>query len=175
MDILNRAVVFACDFKQYSVAGKTYIKNYGKAGGAPEWLQCGDGTTTTTFPTPLARFGATFDGGDYINTGVVDRYERTNQFSLYHFGSRRGNCTIISTITSPTNQGVSIQMVGSNPALSINAAAGGNLLVGLPTVDVAHVLSLTYTYSGTTTSAGVTALVNGSAKTITVYSANHSS
>lgn len=86
MDILNRAVVFACCFKQYSIDGKTYIKNYGKAGGAPEYMMCGDGTITTGFPTPETRFGASFDGGDYIDTGVVDRYDYNNQFSLYQYG-----------------------------------------------------------------------------------------
>jgi hypothetical protein len=103
MDILNRAVAFACDFKQHSIDGKTYIKNYGKAGGAPAYMMCGDGTTTTTFPTPLAKFGATFDGGDYINTGVVDRYDLKNQYSLYFYGNETIPNSPYSTLISNWN------------------------------------------------------------------------
>ena len=86
-DLMKRAVVFACDFRPRIVGGVSVMPNHGQAAGAPTWLTLGDGTTTTTFPTPLAGWGASFDGGDYVNTGVVDRYEITNQFSFYVYCS----------------------------------------------------------------------------------------
>lgn len=64
---------------------RSCIPNYGQAGGAPRWMMVGDGFTTSTFPTPLAGCGATFDGGDYVNLGITDRYEWSDQFSLYAF------------------------------------------------------------------------------------------
>lgn len=79
------------------IQARTVIPNLGKAGGAPAFLTCGDGSTTTTFPSPLAGFGATFDGGDYINTGIVDRYEWSDQFSLYILGRvKSGDVMLLS-------------------------------------------------------------------------------
>lgn len=84
---MDRFVVFAQDFRPRVVNGVSVMPNHGQAGGAPAWLTLGDGTTATKFPTPLANgYGATFDGGDYVDCGSIDRYERTNQFSIYFFG-----------------------------------------------------------------------------------------
>ena len=79
--LLNRAVVFACDFKPRVVGGLQVMPNHGRAGGAPTWLTLGDGSTAGTIPIPLAGYGASFTGSQYVNTGVVDRYEHNNTFS----------------------------------------------------------------------------------------------
>ena len=87
-DLMKRAVVFACDFRPRVVGGVSVMPNHGRAAGAPAWLTLGDGTTTTTFPTPLAGWGASFDdsvGRQRVHTGVADRYDWRNQFSMYAF------------------------------------------------------------------------------------------
>ncbi|NCC35641.1 MAG: hypothetical protein EOM24_27060 [Chloroflexia bacterium] len=114
--ILDRAVVFACDFKPRLVNGVSVMPNHGRAAGAPPWLTLGNGTTSTTFPTPLAGFGASFDGGDYVNTGVVDRYEHTDQFSLYFFGTAKVGTTqqIISSMFGTANfRGIAMEQLTS--------------------------------------------------------------
>lgn len=89
------------DIKVYQP--RTCIKNYGRAGGAPGYMMCGDGFTSTSYPTPLSGFGASFNG-DYINTGVVDRYEHTDTFSMYFFGtSQIGDRYAISNANSSFN------------------------------------------------------------------------
>jgi hypothetical protein len=89
MSILDRAVVFAVDFKPRIVGGLSVMPNHGRAGGAPTWLRLGDGSTASTFPIPLAGYGANFTGFEYVETGVIDRYEWNSTFSLYWYGANK--------------------------------------------------------------------------------------
>lgn len=156
---LDIAVVFACDFRPRVVNGVSVMPNHGRAAGAPAWLTLGDGTTATTFPTPLAGWGASFDGGDYVNTGVVDRYERTGQFSLYWYGEKRpadvfgiiGNSSSSHGILLEENSGnTRVRLVGSNGTLIQNT--------GQATSRVARSFALTFSGSA----ASIKHYINGS-------------
>lgn len=65
-------------------SGKRVIDNLAQRGDAPKTVQCGNGVTSTTFPTQLAgKRGVSFDGGDWIDCGLIDRFERTDAFTLF--------------------------------------------------------------------------------------------
>jgi hypothetical protein len=83
--ILDRSPLFIADFRPQTVNGLLQCENFGRAGGAPRYCVLGDGSTANTIPVPNAsgRFGASFTGTQYVNTGIVDRYEWNQQFSLY--------------------------------------------------------------------------------------------
>jgi hypothetical protein len=83
--ILDRSPCFIADFRPQTVNGLLQCPNLGQAAGAPRYCVLGDGSTAGTIPVPNAsgRFGASFTGTQYVNTGIVDRYDWTSQFSLY--------------------------------------------------------------------------------------------
>ncbi len=92
-------------------AGKTVIDNLATMGNAVKTVQCGDGTTASTFPTQLVgKRGLSFDGGDYIDTGIVDPFERTDKFSLFVAVSLQSVATIGSYLstsdTAQSNKGI---------------------------------------------------------------------
>lgn len=63
--------------------GRSVCKNWGRAPGYPRTVQRGDGVTPTTYPTLITgRRGMSFDGGDYIDTGIVDRFTHATPFSF---------------------------------------------------------------------------------------------
>lgn len=63
---------------------KRVCDNLAKYPGAPRYLTLGDGVTSTTFPTQLiGKHGMSFDGGDYIDTGIVDSFEINSKFTLF--------------------------------------------------------------------------------------------
>jgi hypothetical protein len=135
-DLMKRCCVFAVDFKPRIVGGINVIPNFGKAGGAPTWLRLGDGSTASTLPIPLAGYGASFTGTQYVDTGVVDRYERTDQFSLYASFTSSGNSyrPIISSSNAPINfRGISMVTVNSSYSISeaslYHTVAPGNYMI----------------------------------------------
>jgi len=129
MSILDRAVVFACDFRPRVVGGIAVCPNHGRAGGAPAWLQLGDGVTASTFPAPLSGYGATFDTGDYLIANVVDRYSASSQFWMYFYGLVRSSTGIVyfwqsRDATQPNARGVGFGTTGAVPTLAIAGASG---------------------------------------------------
>lgn len=168
-DLMKRCCVFAVDFKPRIVGGVNVIPNFGKAGGAPTWLTLGNGTTATTFPTPLAGWGASFDGGDYVDTGVVDRYEQTDQFSLYMYGSAntRTHQFISSMYGILDYRGVALEGISIRAYLwLVNAFTSNNYnlhFINKPG-PIPFTQSLAVSYNGTPNTSGAASFfINGSA------------
>jgi hypothetical protein len=63
-------------------SGNRVTRNLGTAPGAPATCTLGDGVTSTTFPTQVSPHGMSFDGGDYIDTGLIAQLEYNTPFSL---------------------------------------------------------------------------------------------
>lgn len=62
---------------QYIEGGERRIRSLSRRTGALNYAICGDGSTSTTFPTQLPGRGLRFDGGDYVDLdwavgGVLD-------------------------------------------------------------------------------------------------------
>lgn len=149
----NKFVVFAADFKRSTVNGLTVIPNMGKAAGAPEWLTCGDGVTSSTFPTPLSGFGATFDGGDYINTGIVDRLTSSSIFTFYmllsipiHAGNYYGFC---NSGSGGTGINMNFSAIG-NIDVTTNNGSGSTGTSRIAAITLPTLTSVAINYSGTT-------------------------
>lgn len=169
---MKRCCVFAVDFKPRIVGGINVMPNHGKAGGAPTWLRLGDGTTATTFPTPLAGFGASFTGTQYVDTGVVDRYERTDQFSLYFYGFLRTRTQqVISSMLGTNNyRGIALEQIAtriyhwnSSQFFTSNA----NLFYANASAAFAQTKSICVTYAGVPNNVASSAIYsNGSLLTV---------
>ena len=107
-------------------AGKTVIDNLATMGNAVKTVMCGDGTTSTTFPTQLVgKRGCSFDGGDYIDTGIIDPFERTDKFSIFvvYYRSTIDATTLIGTCDLDQDfKGIIIQEFDGNSPVSFQAA-----------------------------------------------------
>ena len=55
------------DGQYVNASGNQVVRNLGKVVNFSEDAICGDGTTSSTFPTQLPGKGLSFDGGDYID------------------------------------------------------------------------------------------------------------
>ena len=95
--------------------GKRRIDNLATRADAPANVLCGDGITSSTFPTQLTdRRGVSFDGYKYIDTGIVDRFERTDKFTLFVASALNlsNNINSINEITNTYSPG-SYSFIGS--------------------------------------------------------------
>jgi hypothetical protein len=60
------------------------IDNLAERGDAPKLVTCGDGITASTIVQQVPdKRGVVFAGTQYINTGIIDRFERTDAFTLF--------------------------------------------------------------------------------------------
>ena len=147
-------------------SGNRVIKNYGTYPGAPATVKCGDGTTSSTFPTQLSgRHGVSFDGGDYIDTGIVDPFERTDKFSIFILFSFSGSSGYIATTYDIAQDGKGIsQYLSSANNLGLRIQSSSSNLIGIGGTNFLipnMYTTLATTYSGSSIAAGVSNYING--------------
>lgn len=159
----EKALLWAEFRTQYDLAGVRVTDNLGRAVGAPKTLQLGDGTTASTFPTQLVgRRGFSFDGGDYVDTGIIDPFERTDRFTLFVVTSAMTsiNGQILVTYDSVLNSGIRIINNGAN-TISIYIQDGGYYIhkynAGVVTPAVS---TIALTSNGSSTAAGISTYYN---------------
>lgn len=150
------------------VSGLAVTENKGSA--APT-VQLGDGATAGTFPTQLGpsvnvRKGMSFDGGDWMDIGLVDVFERTQPFTFIAMWQCRALAeALYSSIddTDPNTRGieVSITATGRVQVLIVNVYPG-NCIQAYSTGTITRGLhSLIVTYDGSSTAAGVRMHIDG--------------
>ena len=81
-------------------AGKVVIDNLATRGDAPTTVLCGDGTTASTIPAQATKRGVVFTGTQWIDTGIIDPFERTSKFTLFCVAKSTNNASSVSTIAS---------------------------------------------------------------------------
>ena len=88
----NNALLWAEFRTQYIYNGLSVTDNLGRYPGAPKTLLMGDGTTASTIPAQIAgKKGFNFAGSQYVDTGIIDPFERTDKFSIFVFYSKYGS------------------------------------------------------------------------------------
>ena len=156
------------------------IDNLAQRADAPKTVTCGNGVTSTTFPTQLAeKRGVSFDGGDYIDCGLIDRFERTDAFTIIAVVSNMSSNAGRIITTWDTAQDYKGICFGNTT--NINQVYILNKLVGIKYIGVSHtpyatitsagsLHSRAMTYSGSSTAAGVSLYHNGGTVTKAVGS-----
>jgi hypothetical protein len=132
-------------------------------GTVPTVAKLGDGVTATTFPTKLPDAGFSFDGGDYIDTGLIDPFAFNEPFSFSMHVTVRPNAA--------ATQGLLSSRAGAG-GIDIRYDTVGNLvwvLYGTPTDYIGRFGayaggfsgSLVCTYDGSVAVGGLRIYVNG--------------
>lgn len=160
-------------------AGNRCIDNLALRGDAPARVTCGAGAAC---PTQLSgRRGVSFDGGDYIDCGLVDRFERTDRFTLFTV-SQVATASASSILISNGDEANSYRGVhlfsDVNESLGvyvINTIVTNRISATATTLNTLRQLtSACVTYDGTSTSAG-TLLYSGGVPMAATYGNNLSS
>ncbi len=89
-DVNPKNALLWAEFRtKYLLNGLQVTDNLGRYPGAPKTLLMGDGTTANTIPAKITgKRGLSFIGStNYVNTGIIDPFERTDKFSLFVFSS----------------------------------------------------------------------------------------
>jgi hypothetical protein len=171
--ILDRSPCFIADFRPQTVNGLLQCPNLGQAAGAPRYCVLGDGSTAGTIPVPNAsgRFGASFTGTQYVNTGIVDRYEWNQQFSLYIYGSAKiSDATILSAFNTATSTGWYVRMksAGGTRVALYSGVGAADFIEGAFQLVPAN--SYVWTWPGTDAAAGCKGYVGGKNVALSVAS-----
>lgn len=158
---------------QFDVNGVQKTANLGCAPGAPKLLTIGDGTTASTFPTQLVgKHGVSFDGGDYIDTGIVDPFERTDAFTLVVVISGVGAvCDVIGSVNAAdANRGINLVLNNNNTCIPyfINQTSNNTYAAVIASVTTRATNAIAVTYTGTSSASGIKVYVNGESKSLSV-------
>jgi hypothetical protein len=115
------------------------IDNLAERADAPRVVKCGDGITSTTFPTQLSgRRGVSFDGGDYIDIGNINYIIPTKSFTINCLVNNQnlyGNTVFLAgDYDSSTIKGWFISFTSDNKVTLIMAENASNIFYyGAPT------------------------------------------
>ena len=157
-DVNPSSALLWADFKtQFDVNGVRKCNNLGRYPGAPKYLTMGDGTTASTFPTQLVgRHGISLDGGDYIDTGIVDPFERTDRFTIAVVCSALVDGNLCDTFDQAVAyRGFGINMTGGVLYHYIISNYGtSNMLYRAVTSNAKPIVSYIDTYDGSSTRVG---------------------
>lgn len=156
----SRAILWYEGGPQFDVNGVRKTANLGQAPGAPKLLTMGNGTTASTFPTQLVgRHGVSLDGGDYIDTGIVDPFERTDRFTLFTVTSQ---CTtagyLISSVdVAQSYRGIAVTWASTtmSDVYLINVYSSNAAITRSPVTEHRSLLSHCVTYAGTSLISGI--------------------
>ena len=114
-DVSPSKALLWCNFAtQFDVNGVRKCANLATAPGAPRLLTMGDGSTANTIPAQrVGAHGIVLAGTQYVDTGIVDPFERTDRFTL--FVAKTGNVSaagdLISTRdTAQSDRGISLDI-----------------------------------------------------------------
>jgi hypothetical protein len=153
---------------QHDLAGKRVTDNLGRAVGAPKTVQLGDGTTANTIPAQVTgKHGLVFTGTQWVDTGIVDPFERTDKFTLFvatHIPSGSALCDLISSvdannsnlgysITSTASRVVHVYFLNRLTTNGIQSDSAAGKTTGLSTSCL--------TYSGSSSATGILIYSNG--------------
>lgn len=143
------------------------IENKGKAPGAIRLAKLGTGTAC---PQPIpGKRGLKFDGGDFVDTLLLDPFERTDKFTLFVVTSEVVGAAhdLISTIDkSKTYQGIGLQLLTYYRVYVINNYNTNRAEAYNVDLRTNGASSICGTYDGSSLSVGCNLYVNG-AKIVT--------
>lgn len=147
-------------------AGKRVIDNLAERGDAPSTVLCGDGSTANTIPAQGNK-RIVLDGTQYVDTGLVDVFERTDSFTLFVVSAQTSIAAAADMISS-LDQNQSYRGIG----LSSNADVRYVYLINTIATNAVNVYNSTgftratastcLSYSGSSAKAGCAYYVNGS-------------
>jgi hypothetical protein len=138
-------------------------------------VQCGDGTTAATIPAQASgKRGVSFDGGDYIDTTLIDRFEHNTAFSFFTLVNLKSPSTVeknvISAHDGSQTKGWKLDYGHATSIIRFVFQSGANLLlVSVPLVKQ-QMITLATTYDGSGLAAGTQIYINGVPQTKTVVS-----
>ena len=141
----NNALLWGEFRTQYLLNGLQVTDNLGRYPGAPKTLLMGDGTTVSKFPTQLVgRRGLYFPLHSWVDTRIIDPFERTDKFSIFVVfsngwtsGALIGDPDTVTAlvngigifINDATSLGNFIRGHYSDSTIDKNFASGNNILV----------------------------------------------
>lgn len=154
-------------------AGLRVIDNLATRGDASATVTCGDGTTAATIPAQASgKRGIVLAGTQYIDCGLIDRFERTDAFTLFTVTSNITSASgdIISTIDAGNvARGAAVAFTAPNTVnIHLINDVGSKYISVNAVIAPKAILSICCTYDGSSTAAGVRAYVNGESKTLTI-------
>jgi hypothetical protein len=152
---------------QFDVNGARKCENLGRYPGAPRLLTMGDGVNA--IPAQLVgRHGVSLAGAQYVDTGIVDPFERTQPFTLFVMESGVGaGCYLISTEDqAQSNRGISITAGQAGRDFLIVSTWATNAILNRATTEIGRIsVSHCFTYDGSSSAAGAKVYINGSSLT----------
>lgn len=152
-------------------------ENLGRYPGAPRLLTMGDGSTANTIPSQrVGAHGIVLGGTQYVDTGIVDVFERTDRFTLFVMESGVGaGCYLLSTEDqAQSNRGISITAGQAGRDFLLTSAWATNAILNRHLIEIGKVVvSHSFTYDGSSLASGLKAYANGSAVTYTSTTFNN--
>ena len=168
-DVSPSKALLWCNFStQFDVNSVRCCENLGRAPGAPRLLTMGAGSGAS-MPTQLAgRHGISLNGAQYVDTGIIDPFERTDRFTLFAYASAvtTGGDLISSGDDAQNIRGIVLTASGTQYGYLINTDASN--ILSLRSVSVYNTVeskSYALTYGGSSANAAV--YLKGSVATIT--------
>lgn len=153
---------------QFDVNGVRKCENLGRYPGAPRLLTLGTGVDPATIPAQITgRHGISVDGGDYVNTNLVDPFDYNTPFTLFAAVVPRytsGANIIMSSedinnasrgIQIDTNAGTTFRLV------MVNSQASSYIMAVSTPLVMGSLATLVATHDGTGVAAGCNLYVNG--------------
>jgi hypothetical protein len=151
-------------------------RNLGRALGAPEHVQVGNGATTTTFPAQRSPRGMYFDGGDYCRFPLEPFTTPAAPFTMAALMREPNPNSAFSIIDSldvglPTLTGIEVVAIAANRLTCALYSTNGSSTFwqsdfGMPS-NVQRVNFYCSTYNGSGTGAGNDIYINGANLTTT--------
>jgi hypothetical protein len=155
---------------QIDINGSRKVENLARHPLAPRYATLGDGATSTTFPSQLiGRHGLVFDGGDYVDLGLTDVFERTNAFTLFvccQINPANTYALISCEDVAQAYRGIGMTVTSNLIALSITNGAGNQAQVIAPAVGNS-LSTFCATYDGSSSTSGMRLYRDGRALTVT--------
>lgn len=145
-------------------AGNKVIDNLATRGDAPARVTCGAGAAC---PTQLSgRRGVVFAGAQYIDCGLIDRFERTDAFTLFVL-VQAATAASVEFISSQDeaqgNRGIALAAYSRQTYAYITSTYWTNMLLRNTTAGYYNrtVDCIAMTYTGSSALTGVNLYING--------------
>lgn len=152
---------------QFDVNGVRKTENMGRHPLAPRLLTLGDGSTAATIPQQITgRHGLVFTGTQYVDTGIVDVFERTDRFTLFACTSGGTGAVIASTDQAQSYRGIASILLNNSLYIEVFSTYPTNCIYGNALAYPRRCVTSALTYSGNSLVSGTSIYIDAISKTI---------
>jgi hypothetical protein len=171
-DILPQNALVWLDFRsQFDRNGVRVIENNGKLATSPSVVTCGDGTTTSSFPSQLVGSrGVNFDGAvnnKRVNCGAYLMLGNNQSFTIVSvYKASAGNVSLLSSVDSGTLVGGIQLLIGGGYDVVFSLYGNGTtnsirLRNSANDCKLGIIQSIITTYNGSSSTSGAIIYMNG--------------